>query len=99
MQGVAMNRFIHPQSLAVALAFALPVAAHADNLDYHGNLTDGGVPADGRYDVELTLYSAPPGGTALAVPVVLSGVQVNGGTFSSAVDVAADSSAVAGGWL
>jgi hypothetical protein len=99
MQEVAMNRRTRPHPLVAALALTLPFAAHAAHLEYHGNLTDGGMPADGRYDVELTLYPAASGGSALAAPVVLSGVVVHGGEFSSAVDIPADASAISGGWF
>jgi hypothetical protein len=43
--------------------------AHADSFTCHGNLQDAGQAARGRYDLQLTLYSAQNGGSVLAGPV------------------------------
>jgi hypothetical protein len=50
--------------LASAAAFAASIAlqpgvATAASFSYHGSLQDTGKPAEGPYDLELTLYSAP----------------------------------------
>ena len=74
-------------TLAAALAFALPFAgADAASLVYRGTLQDGGRPAEGKYDIQLTLYSAATGGKAIAAPVTLYGVPVHDGAFSTEVD-------------
>jgi hypothetical protein len=74
-------------TLAAALAFALPFAgADAASLVYRGTLQDGGKPAEGQYDIQLTLYSAATGGKAIAAPVTLYGVPVHDGAFSTEVD-------------
>jgi len=73
--------------LAAALAVAVPLAsAHAATLTYHGSLQQGGKPADGTYDIELTLYSAATGGTAVAGPLTLIAVPVHAGNFSAEAD-------------
>jgi len=87
-------------ALAAALALALPCAAtHAAGLTYHGTLQDGGKPAEGSYDIALTLYSAETGGQVVAGPTTLYAVPVHDGSFSSLVDFGAKADSVATGWV
>lgn len=72
---------------AIAVAAAILAGnVHAAGFTYHGNLQDGGRPAEGAYDIELTLYSAPTGGHVVAGPLTLYAVPVHAGAFSTAVD-------------
>lgn len=80
-----MNRL----ALCVALAAASGLGAsmaRADTFTYHGSLQDAGHAANGRYDLQLTLYPSQSGGSATAGPVTLYGVEVKDGHFSTRVD-------------
>lgn len=67
----------------LALALATCLSAHAATFNYHGNLQDAGKPADGSYDIELTLYSAVDGGKVVAGPLTMFKVDVHDGSFST----------------
>lgn len=65
----------------------LPTATcAAASFSYHGTLQDRGHPADGSYDLELTLYSAAAGGRALGGPLQLYAVPVRDGSFATQAD-------------
>src|SRR5215813_3816686 len=70
----------------LALIFWACAGTEAATFDYHGTLQDAGRPAEGAYDLELTLYSAPSGGSALAGPLALYAVPVHGGRFIAQAD-------------
>ena len=53
-----MKRTLLSAALFAAIAFSIG-PAQAASFSYHGNLQDAGKPAEGSYDLELTLYSAP----------------------------------------
>jgi hypothetical protein len=76
-----------------------PTVAPAASFNYHGNLQDGGRPADGSYDLELTLYSAPQGGRVIGGPLMVYKVPVHNGTFSTSVDFGALAQPVGTSWL
>ncbi|MEO7326666.1 MAG: tail fiber domain-containing protein [Dokdonella sp.] len=69
-------------ALAAALA-SLASPALAGAFTYHGNLQDAGKAAEGSYDIELTLYSAPTGGRVIGGPMTLYAVPVHEGSFST----------------
>lgn len=95
-----MIKSIHFATLASALVFAFPfVSVHAGTLTYKGTLQDAGKPADGKYDMQLTLYSSDSGGRALGAPVTLYGVPVNGGNFSTEVDFGATWKSDGASWV
>jgi hypothetical protein len=81
------------QLMALALASALATPGWAvpagSAFTYQGRLLDGGVPATGPYDFELTLYDAPVGGTAVAGSLDLDDVVVASGLFSVPLDFGA----------
>jgi hypothetical protein len=81
---------------ASLLALATPQAA---TFDYRGNLQDGGKPAEGQYDLELTLYSAASGGSAIGGPLTLYAVPVHGGSFSTEADFGPVTSVRGDAWL
>jgi len=93
-----MNTAIRHAALAagLAIAFAAP-AALAAGFNYHGSLRDGAQPAEGRYDLRVTLYGGEHAVAPAAAPVTLYGVDVHEGRFSTAVDFANDAPADA--WL
>lgn len=79
-----MNHIMLCAALVALLGTGLG-AAHAESFAYQGTLQDAGKPADGPYDVQLTLYSTPQAGSAIATPVQPYGVTVHDGSFSTNV--------------
>jgi hypothetical protein len=73
-------------SLSIALLAATHLASAA-SFTYRGALNDGGAPANGRYDLRLTLLDAASG-REFAPPVTLFGVEVVHGQFSHPVEFA-----------
>ena len=71
--------------LIAAFAFGAGTA-QAASFTYHGSLQDSGKPAEGSYDIELTLYSAPSGGSVIGGPLVMYKVPVHGGSFNTEAD-------------
>lgn len=74
--------------IAIALSLAT-VAAQAQSYSYRGTLNDSGQPANGRYDLRLSLLDEKGNGTLLA-PVTLYDVEVVDGHFAVPVDFGAD---------
>jgi hypothetical protein len=86
--------------LLLAGAMALQICAvDAATFAYHGSLQDGGKPAEGAYDLELTLYSAASGGRAIGGPLLLYRVPVSGGSFSTQADFGPLSDTAGTAWL
>jgi trimeric autotransporter adhesin len=80
-----MKRTLLSAALAAAL-FLGTGAATAAGYAYHGNLQDAGKPANGSYDIELTLYSAQLGGNVIGGPLTLYAVPVRDGNFNAEAD-------------
>ncbi|MBL8244591.1 MAG: hypothetical protein JNL89_10385, partial [Rhodanobacteraceae bacterium] len=79
-------------SLARSIALGLLLAAsgaHAAPWTYRGTLSDGGAPANGRYDIRLSVLDAS-GAKALVYPLTFSGVEVKDGAFAVDVDFGVD---------
>lgn len=93
-----MNRLVLRAAIAAALGMGAALA-HADSFTYHGTLKDAGRPANGQYDIQLTLYSKQNGGTMLAGPVTLYGVRVTDGNFSTNVDFGPMTPMTSQGWV
>jgi hypothetical protein len=74
--------------LALALV-AASAAAAADSWTYRGTLSDAGAPANGRYDLRLTLLDEARG-IPIAAPLTLPGVLVRDGQFAAEVDFGLD---------
>src|SRR5262245_39145282 len=53
---------------------------------YQGRLVAGGSPANGLFDLSLTLYDANTGSTAVRAPLLVPAVSVSNGLFTAAVD-------------
>jgi hypothetical protein len=75
-------------TLAALLALAIGQATAAP-WTYRGTLSDGGKPAQGQYDLRLTLLD---NGHALTQPLTLFAVAVNDGNFAVEVDFGVDMS-------
>jgi uncharacterized small protein (DUF1192 family) len=92
-----MNISIHSSALATALLLTFSAAAQAAPFTYHGHLSDGGQPANGRYDLQVTLYGSEQSAAPLLPAVALFGVDVHDGSFSTEIDLGA--AAQSGGWI
>jgi hypothetical protein len=86
----------HALAAAVALAFCGSVA-DAASFTYHGSLNEGGEPADGRYDLRITLYGSERAAVPLTDAVTVYGVEVRDGSFNTEVDF--DSDPPANAWI
>ena len=80
-----MNRIPFVAALLALSTFVSPTAESA-SFTYHGALQDRGMPAEGSYDIELTLYSTASGAKIIGGPLVLYGVSVHEGNFSTDAD-------------
>lgn len=83
-----MRKAIVPvvSTLALAVSMAISMTASAASFSYHGSLQDNGKPADGKYDLQLTLYSAAQGGKVVGGPLTLYAVPVQHGSFNTQAD-------------
>jgi hypothetical protein len=79
---------LHRCVLVVFLFLAAFRDVRADPLSYRGQLSDGGQPASGRYDMEFRLFdSAEPGtGSSQGNPLAVAGVGVTNGAFAVTLD-------------
>jgi trimeric autotransporter adhesin len=71
-------------AIAVAL-LGFTHAAHSAPWTYRGTLNDGGAPANGKYDLRLTLLDQSKSSISRA-PITLFGVDVKNGAFAVDVD-------------
>ena len=90
MQHIARTHFRMFVS-AVACMVALPAAA-AD-LVYEGRLDEYGVPANGRFDLQVVAYDGQAKGSALAAPTTFENVLVEAGRFRVELQLPSDVSA------
>jgi len=74
---------------APGLAFAQPYAV-GTAVTYQGRLLDGGLPADGDYDFEFTLYNDPAAGSVVGGPIVFDNEPVAHGLFTATLDFGSD---------
>ncbi|MCP5528073.1 MAG: tail fiber domain-containing protein [Verrucomicrobiales bacterium] len=84
----------HPGAvLALLLAQTLqvsPLLAQGTAFSYQGRLREGGVPANGSYDLRFTLYDAATEGAAWNPASIVAGVTVTDGLFTASVDFGPD---------
>jgi hypothetical protein len=87
------------QSAICALALAMFTAPGAaigqpyplgTAFTYQARLLDGGVPAEGDYDFEFTLYDDPTGGSVVAGPITKDDWAVAYGLFTAPLDFGSD---------
>ncbi|MGA9334736.1 MAG: tail fiber domain-containing protein [Rudaea sp.] len=81
------------------LAASLHGVAGAATFIYHGSLQDSGKPAEGSYDLELTLYASAGGGRVIGGPLVLYKVPVHQGSFSTQADFGSLADIAGTAWL
>ncbi len=64
--------------------------AQPSSFSYQGRLSDGGVAAQGTYDLQFNLYAQTEGGTSVGDPIILAPVTVVNGVFSVTLDFGKD---------
>jgi len=70
----------------LGIVFAMVGIASAQPISYQGHLLDGGVPAEGLYDLECRVFDAPIDGVQLGQTVGIDDLLVSGGLFSVELD-------------
>jgi hypothetical protein len=76
------------KGLAAALLLAFgTTAAYAGTFTYHGQLTDSGRGANGRYDIQISIYPSQDAAIPSAPATTVFGVDVRNGSFSTEVDL------------
>jgi trimeric autotransporter adhesin len=75
---------MHKTLIALTLLGATAIV-HAEPWTYHGTLSDGGRPANGRYNLRLSLLDEAAA-KSFAAPITLYGVEVRDGMFATEVD-------------
>jgi hypothetical protein len=95
-----MNGAFRCKALAAALVAAIAqmsTAGAAGTFDYHGTLSDGAQPANGRYDLQISVYSSETATIPTRPAVTVSGVDVRNGGFNTQVDLG--DAALSSGWI
>jgi len=97
------NRLFVISALLLALSTLNPqlstLFAQGTTFSVQGRLNNNGTPANGLYDLRLSVYSAASGGTLIAGPITLAGVDVDNGVFSVTPDFGAGVFTGPGRWL
>jgi hypothetical protein len=74
---------------ALGLATGVSAAPIGSGFTYQGRLMDEGMPADGSYDLQFTLFDVASGGTAIGGPLWIGAVAVADGRFTVLLDFGA----------
>lgn len=91
----ASHRSAPLQALAAALlAVGCTHASHAASFTYHGELLDGDLPANGRYDLRVRSFTGADARKALGEATELLAVRAIDGRFSVEFDVPEDADGV-----
>jgi hypothetical protein len=80
-------------SLFLILTVVLSAAAifgQTSGFNYQGRLTDGGIPANGNYDLQFALFDAADGSNQIGQTKMVSSVPVSGGVFTVTLDFGAN---------
>lgn len=85
--------------LGLSIALACSGGVHAETLLWTGVLEDQGVPADGRYDIQVHWYADRGSSAALAEPTTFHAVRVRGGRFELPLELDARQQAQPELWL
>jgi hypothetical protein len=90
--------WLTPLVVIIGLGSLSPVAAQPTAFTYQGFVTDQGAPANGAYDLIVTDYSAPVGGSSTAFNL-LTNVGITNGLFTVTVDLGEITFSGADRWL
>jgi len=100
LSGHGLGKRLKSGCVAGLLFLLAPAIAAADTaFTYQGELTENGVPANGTFDIEFSLWDADVGGNQICCPVVVNDVQVMEGRFNAQLDFGADAFDNQGRWL
>jgi endosialidase-like protein len=100
MQGFRNVHFLLFALIALIWSSSLSsLQAQTTSFTYQGRLIDGGVPANGVYDLQFKLFDAPSAGMQQGGTVLRDDVSVTGGTFSVILDFGAPVFSGANRWL
>lgn len=83
----------------ICLAAAQAAQAQPPGFSYQGRLTDGGVAANGVFDLRFILYDMPVGGAQQGPIITLEDVAVANGIFTVSLDFGAAAFPGAARWL
>src|SRR2546429_9162187 len=92
-----ITRLQHRSSLvlvvaALSILFGSTTArAQSSSFTYQGRLTDGGIPANGNYDLQFALFDSLSGGAQVGSTQALNTVPVSNGVFTVSLDFGASS--------
>lgn len=76
------------KTLAAALLLALTAsAAYGGTFNYHGQLTEAGHGANGRYDIRVSVYPSATAAIPSGPATTVYGVEVRDGAFSTELDL------------
>ena len=70
---------------------AVAIFAQTNGFTYQGRLTDGGMPANGNYDLQFALFDAADGSNQIGPTKIVSSVSVSGGVFTVTLDFGGNS--------
>ena len=90
-----------PVTLALTFLSACRILADpvGTAISYQGRLVDGGLPANGAYDLTFSLYDAPANGLQIGPTLTNTGVIVSNGLFTAALDFGAAAFSGDARWL
>jgi hypothetical protein len=66
------------------------VLGQTSGFTYQGRLTDGGIPANGNYDLQFALFDAADGSNQIGQTKIVSSVPVSAGIFTVTLDFGAN---------
>lgn len=75
--------------VGVSLCLTDPVRAQGSAFTYQGQLKDGGVPANGSYDLTFALFPAASGGSQVGSTIIRNGVVLTNGLLTQTLDFGA----------
>jgi hypothetical protein len=82
-----MRAKLHSLVFALALLADIGQAvAQGTAFTYQGRLNDGTIPANGSYDLTISLFSINSGGSPVAAPLTNSAIAVSNGLFTTTLD-------------
>ena len=97
---IRMQNWLLPLTLVSALSTALStVLAQGTAFTYQGQLTDNGAPANGSYDLTLSLFDAASAGSTVGTSNVFNDLVMSNGLFTVTLDFGAGAFNGAARWL
>src|SRR5882672_5371649 len=77
---------IRMATLLLLLSTAIPTQAQTSAFTYQGRLTDGGIAANGPYDLQFALFDSLASGAQVGNTQTVASVSVSAGIFSVSLD-------------